>query len=74
MLVSKKFDGRIFDHVLRCFYGGEYVVSNDQEFYTAYHICAYLKIDALLTRMEAVMIEEFHRLSFILVYQLGEMY
>lgn len=52
MLISKKYDPVIFDNVLKCFYGGNYVIYRDQDFYTAFHICAYLKIDSFLNKME----------------------
>jgi hypothetical protein len=39
MLITQKFEPRVFDLVLGLIYGGVYEVPNDQEFYTAFLIC-----------------------------------
>ena len=85
-LETKYFDGMVsyeekqalnsavYESILHCIYGREYIITKHSEVYFAYQICSFLKIESLLNQIEQSIENDFESFNFLVVYQLAETY
>ncbi|CAD8072068.1 unnamed protein product [Paramecium primaurelia] len=68
----QEYDPDIFEGILKCFYGGQYIIYTYQELYLAYQICSFIKCEGLCKQIESSFI--INKKSFTLAFQLSELY
>ncbi|CAD8061318.1 unnamed protein product [Paramecium sonneborni] len=73
-VIPGKHDTIVFQKILNCFYGYQYHIHKDEEFYSAYKISHFLQINNFITSLQDSLYENFQRIDIHIVLTLAELY
>ncbi|KAM3147345.1 hypothetical protein pb186bvf_000596 [Paramecium bursaria] len=65
-------DPDIFEQIMKCFYGGQFVITKYSDLYLAYQVCYTLKCDSLCKQISEAI--QLNRSNFTLIFQMSELY